>query len=454
MRHAAVALTALIWLNANAAGFDVRYWAWQRSEPSTDAQVQQLATQNVTTLYWHAGELEQGTAGWTWKARFNLPELRYDVIPVIRLETRQHQPFAPESLNQLVPLLAAAANPSGELQLDYDCPDALISDYAAMLQALRARVPHVSITALPHWSRSRAVHELGRCVDELLPMFYDFEPDPVRPGAAPIPLLQPEKIASYLRDWDGVETLWRVGLPVFARATVFDANGKSRGHIRQWSWDDICFNSALAFAASTDLGVTKFRAERETRVGNASVRGGQILVARLVDRAALAQAVSGAKQTNARGTVFFRLPDSTDPSGWSLSQLANPNAAPHFALHFDPATSQMELTNDGKGDLLPQFDPTSGRGYALQIEAPIAIFRDANEGDFWRLISHVHADDASRRAVPVPLATRLTFWFSALRAHETLRTGAIRLASGAELSQTRYRILNFAPQSNWQAVAP
>jgi hypothetical protein len=409
----------------------------------------------VSVLYWQAGELDQRNGEWHWGARFNLPALDAGIriIPVVRIETRQRQPFGDGSTNALLEMLASAANSAGELQIDYDCPDALISDYASMLKQLRTRVPHVSITALPHWSHTRAASELRGAVDELLPMLYDFQSDPIAPGAEPSPLIVREKIAEYLREWNELELPWRVGLPVFSRATVFDANGKSRGHIRQWNWDDICFNSGLALASTPQLGVTKFRAERDTHVGNGALRADQLLVTRIVDREALAQAISAAKSTNARGIVFFRLPDSTDPSGWSLTQLANLDAVPHFALRFDAATSELELTNDSDGDLVPQID-ASARGYALQIDAAAPVFRDASEGDFWRLIAHAQADDAERRAVPLPIATRLTFWLSGLRAHRTLRTGAIRLASGADFSQTRYRILNFAPQSTWQPVAP
>ena len=87
---------------------------------------------------------------------------------------------------------------------------------------------------------------------------------------------------------------WRAGFPVFARATVFDADNKSRGQVRAWSWDDICFNSALEIVAPTNLGVTVFRAKLDTRVENAAVHSGQLLVTRLPDRVALSRAVAAA----------------------------------------------------------------------------------------------------------------------------------------------------------------
>jgi hypothetical protein len=91
------------------------------------------------------------------------------------------------------------------------------------------------------------------------------------------------------------------------------------------------------------------------------------------------------------------------------------------------------------------------RGYALELDAPAAVFRDAQEGDFWRVLGHVDPDGV-RRAVAVPLATRLTFWFSHLRARQWLRTGLIQLAPGANLGQIRYRIRNAPGDSVWKNI--
>jgi hypothetical protein len=169
---------------------------------------------------------------------------------------------------------------------------------------------------------------------------------------------------------------------------------------------------------------------------------------RLPDRAVLAQAIAATRQTTARGLVFFRFPDSTDPSGWSLRQLGHLDAAPRLSVRVDPDTSIVELVNDSDADLAFPAEANQ-RGYALQIEAPAAIFRDASEGDFWRVTG-----DADGRAMTIPLATRLTFWFSHLRAHDRLRTGTIRLARAADFSQAQWRIMNFAPQSRWQPLQP
>jgi Protein of unknown function (DUF3142) len=430
------------------SGSEIGYWAWQRNETPSAAERQELAAQGVRAVYWQIGELIEDGVTWRWNGRFELPasmpELRF--VPVVRLESRERTPFSTASNASLVSALAQATRGADELQIDYDAPDRLIADYAAMLKQLHKIVPHLSITALPHWAHTSAVRELGGAADELLVMLYDFEPD--RKGAPPLPLIVSEKIERYLAEWDKTGVAWRVGLPVFARVTVFDAEGKSRGHVRAWNWDDICFNSALENVGPTNLGVTTLRAKRDTRVEDAAVRTGQLITTRLPDRAALSGAVAAAGRTTARGVVFFRFPDSTDPSGWSLRQLGHLEAAPLLSVRVNPDTSTIELVNDSDADLAFSAE-ANDRGYALQIEAPAAIFRDASDGDFWRVTG-----DAYGRAMTIPLATRLTFWFSHLRAHERLRTGTIRLAPAADFSQAQWRIMNFAPQSRWQPLQP
>ena len=61
-------------------------------------------------------------------------------------------------------------------------------------------------------------------------------------------------------------------------------------------------------------------------------------------------------------------------------------------------------------------------------------------GGFWRVAAHADPE-TTPVAVSVPLSTRLTFWFSGLRAGESIKSGLIQLAPNADLSEIRYRIL-------------
>jgi hypothetical protein len=450
-------VTTLFCSPANA--FDTAYWVWQRSEPLAADELTELSQQGVRTIYWQTGELENVGETWRWKARFALPQSSKDemrFVPVVRLESRAKSPFSKTSLDALLGALSAVAKNAGELQLDYDAPDRLIEEYAAALKKIHALVPKLSITALPNWSRSSALRVLENSVDELLPMLYDFKPDPVVEGAAPLPLLDPEKLERSLAEWSECKIAWRAGVPAFARVTLFDPSGKSRGHVREWNWDDLCFNKSLATLRPAALGLTVFNARAPTRLTNTPVAKNQVLSVRWSDRAGLIRVIDRAKKTSARGLVFFRLPDSSAPSGWSLRQLGHLEATPHFVLRKARASQQLELINESDADLEPRLSSATGhgdldRGYALELDAPAPVFRDAQEGDFWRVLGHVDPDGA-RRAVAVPLATRLTFWFSHLRAGQSWRTGVIQLAAGETFDQIRYRIRNVSGDSEWKNI--
>lgn len=446
-------------LCSSASAFDTSFWVWQRSEPLSDSERAELSAQGVRTIYWQTGELENVGETWRWKARFSLPQARdtgLRFVAVVRLESRERSPFSKTSLDALLGSLAAVMKDADELQLDYDAPDRLVEEYAAALKKIHGLVPRLSITALPGWSRRAVLDVLESSVDELLPMLYDFEPDPIVEGAAPLPLLLPEKLERSLAEWNRCQIAWRAGLPAFARVTLFDPSGKSRGHIREWNWDDLCFNKSLATLRPIALGVTVFQARSSTRVTNTPVKTNQLLAVRWPDRAGLAQVIGRAKKTNARGVVFFRLPDSSAPSGWSLRQFGHLDATPHFVLRKTGISPQLALLNESEADLEPRLSNANGggdldRGYALELDATAAIFRDVQEGDFWRVLGHVDPEGA-RRAVAMPLATRLTFWFSHLRARQSLRTGVIQLAPDATFDQIRYRIRNAPGDSEWKNI--
>jgi hypothetical protein len=151
---------------SSASAFETSFWVWQRSEPLSEPERAELAAQGVRTIYWQIGELENVGEAWRWKARFVLPQSRLGeliFVPVVRLESREKSPFSKTLLESLLGALSAVAKGG-------------------------RRTP-----ARLGFARSPR----GR----LLPMFYDFEPDPTVGffrmiahfvGAVPVPVPAPE----------------------------------------------------------------------------------------------------------------------------------------------------------------------------------------------------------------------------------------------------------------------
>ncbi len=458
-------VVALLWAQNEgvAAGFD--YWVWHRTQPLAERERQELVAQGVQTLYWHAGEMVQQPRGGTWRWK-NPPrpvagwagsECR--VVPVVRLTSDSRKPFAPEALAGLIPELKSVAGDAGAVQLDFDCPDRLLPDYAAALRSLRTTIPHLSITALAGWPRVAGFKELTSAVEEIAPMFYDLQADPtgVSADAPPPPLLDPEQIATVILPWKNCPIPWRAGLPSFARLTVFDRTGLFRGQIPNWSWEDVCFQSNLRTLAPTRLGVSLFRVAKETKVAATPVTEDEIVVSRFADRPALAKAVRLAREAGAQGVILFRLPDDTGPGGGSLESLGQleSDQRPSLILRTS-GEDRLELVNDSPVDLGPRLSGERNdrdRGYALEIDAPAPVFREAGAGDFWRVTSHTRPESDQPRPAPVTLATRLTLWFGDLPAHGTRQTGLFQLAASASVAQLRYRILHVEGASEWRPIS-
>jgi len=278
-------------------------------------------------------------------------------------------------------------------------------------------------------------------------MLYDYEAEPVLEKDAPLPLIDPKKIAKLIDDWHSCGKTWRAGLPVFARLSVYDSNQKLRGQIRNWNWDEICFNPSFQIVRRGDSGAVVAGATKPTTIANTPIKSGEKLVVRETDRRALRDAIDAAARAGAQSVVFFRLPDATASSGWSLHQLGHLDAQPQLVARYSADDQSLELANTGDGDLEPALTTRTLDGYALEIESIFSIFRDAHPGDFAHLTSY-----AGEKSVAVPFATRLRFRFSQLRAKQTLKTGLIQLAPDADFRQARYRILKPEGAFPWQSL--
>ncbi len=445
-----------------------RYWVWHRSSPPTGEEARRLSEQNARMLYWHAGTLRAEGEKWRLTGALQLPPVGRSpltIVPVLRLAADGAMPLGESAADSVAAVLGEALRRTGatEAQIDFDCPDRRLTEYATFLSRCRARIApaRLSVTALAGWSRSAAFGKLQESADALLPMFYDLQPDSpadVQTGRV-LPLIDATALQHQLESWRACRIPWFAGLPNYARVTIFDHAGRSRGHLRAWDWDAITFHPALLLATQPAPGVTVLSATSDITVAGTPVAKGELVACRVPDLAHLSQAISLAGRTGAAGVAIFRLPGEGSQGGWSLTQLGTlfrerQVDEPVFKLR--QIRNGVELVNVSGSDLPPRLSGTGGRqdrGWQLEVESSAgAVFREVSPGEFANVFGHRDPEAPEPKLVPMPFAERLTYWFGDLRAGRSRQTGLLQLAPGADPSSLRWRILHSPRNSEWQPI--
>ena len=448
--------------------FAPSYWVWHRSTALREEEIAELQRQRVEKVFWHVATAQAVDREWRLSATIKLPPRaagRIAIVPVVRIEPRRDVPLELAAADAFASLLQKIARQldATEVQIDYDCPDRRRADYARFLARCRSQLVPVRLSAavLAGWSSAPEFPQLVQGVDALMPMFYDLFPDApahVRSGQI-LPLLDAATVTRQIEAWRHCTVPWSAGLPNFSRVTVFNGDGRSRGHLREWDWDGVCFEPRLAFHSVCAPGVTIFRASDAVTMANTAVAGGEWIACRIPELSQLEAAVKAAREAGAAGFTLFRLPGERSQSGWSLQQLrvlgsADADREPVLRLRSLP--SGIELVNAGLNDLAPRLSGPKGpldRGWQLEIESSAgAVFRESSPGEFANVFGHVEPDAAEPKRVPIALAQRLTFWFANLPAGGTRQSGLLQLAPGAGVASLRWRVPGGGRFAEWQPI--
>ena len=443
------------------------FWVWHRGNGLANEDAARLRKNHVRSLYWHVGMVAVKDKAWAGDGPWLGPESSpsdsgVKCVPVLRgmmAGVRQ----LPADHTSLLNLIRRAMERwhADEIQLDFDCPDRLLADYARQLAACRTaiRPARLTITALAGWASLPVFGELQKSVDEIAPMFYDLvtdQPADVTRGHL-LPLLERGDLKRHLAAWSKCAIPWRAGLPCFARLSIFDTDGRSRGHIREWTWDDAAFHAGLRPLPADSPGIALFEVTDDTTLHDAPLRRGQRVVARVVDPAEAKVCADLARAAGAHSVCWFRLPTGSASSGWSLAQvLAGADAKPQLALRV--GTDSLRLENHGEGDLPPHLQHATGdqRGWQIELEdeSHRSVFREATAGDFAHVQGHTDPDATESREVGPSHATRLTFWFADLKSGTVRSAGLFQLAPDARMKSLRWRLRGGADGTSWQPVSP
>ncbi|HEY0256453.1 MAG TPA: hypothetical protein VGC39_03340 [Candidatus Methylacidiphilales bacterium] len=443
-----LSLVASCLLVQQAEAQEQSYWVWQRTDPLIAQDVKDLRAAGVKELYWHVGTINRDRSSWHWRERLPVDWVAIrascqgmQIIPVIRIEASSGLTFPEDSRAPLRKLLENLLSSAGSraLQIDYESPDRLIDEYADFLRGLKdqGRSWRLSISALVHWSKFG--RQLTGCADEITPMFYDLDPRSERLVGDGMPPLVGTDISSQLESWRSFPIPWKAGLPNFSRVTIIAPEGKNRGNLRGWTWNDIIFASFLQMATPTAAGQTLLEVKRDSLLGYTPLYAQEHLDLRYPDRGQLRRAERESLAAGAHGVIYFRLADENDPSGFSVRDL-NADQYHESALRLTRDDSgRFVLTNIGTTDLMPAVRGAGAdeRGYALEIEAQAPVWREAIAGDFAKATTA--AVGASGSALG---SARLEFWFAHLASGNSLATGYIDEAPSTKAVSIRWRIRN------------
>lgn len=400
------------------------YWVWHRSSPLTDGELRSLREAGVKRLYWQA--FETGWDGKGWKSnRISSPQKAYEgleVIPVFRLKPESAflgAPDAPVLLARQVRLWLEGKVEPAEIQIDFDCPDRLLGNYAEFLTKLGVEVSpvKVSITALASWPGRADFGKLARSVVSLAPMFYDLDADApadVMKGAYRAMADSPD--AKWIQSWSSCPRKWVAGLANFERVSFFDENGRLIGHARGWTHDALFFRRGLR-VESPGKGVTVFHADQAITVAGTRIPAGGRVVHRMPEMSSLRTLVNAADRAGASHVVYFALPGPGIEGAYTPGHLAQPEAPLRMTAEVD-TEGCVRLKNQGPTDIPAGI-------WELELESGnAASFRSASPGEF--------AETFIEDDLPAEHAGRIRLRFSKIPAGHSLRSGRL-VAQAAEV---------------------
>lgn len=318
-----LALAGVMWTAAaTAAGLPQDSYVWQRAW--SPAVTQAIREQADLIRSWRVLAAQSDRGGplrvFTPDAE-SLRNAGRPVVAVVRIDGARAR-WRESDLSAAIATLAAQwPLPLSGIEIDHDSATARLGDYAALLAALRQRLPpdlRLSVTALPAWLDSPDLDKLLAQVDEVVLQVHGVFP-------APHPLFEPDRAMGWAQRLSERSTKpFRLALPAYGITARRDNNG-----------------SVVAVEAEAPTGA-----------------GGTDAVRLRADPAQVARLLRELEKNPPRGLagiVWFRLPTAQDRQAWSPATLRavitgaplDASIRPQVAAGDRPGLMRLFLSNDG-----------------------------------------------------------------------------------------------------------
>jgi hypothetical protein len=248
------------------AELDLGMWYWHTPFAVSPEEENVLADMGVGTLYVRGGTFgtEGDGAALKLPQRYERPPKGVRIVLVYNFDPDLLRQFEKISLERLRADISAAVLESRTLsqnagiavagvQLDVDVPTRLLPRYADLLRSLRPQIGEgeFSITALPTWLDSKSFRQVCDAVDYVVPQFYEGRTGRTVDDLQPVG--DPEALRRGLEKLARLGRPFRVGLPAYGHALLYDDEGKLSSMYHGLSLGDALRHPGLKFERSEFL---------------------------------------------------------------------------------------------------------------------------------------------------------------------------------------------------------
>jgi hypothetical protein len=479
------------WWHRPLPPLEVGVWYWHHPYALSDHEAQQLRAAGVTQLYIRGGTFirDQDRVRETLAQQWNTGSFGLETQLVFNFDYSVVRSFSQLDLTRTADAVTtgvrqalalarqAGLKPTG-VQFDFDCATHSLPRYARLLKRLRNGlvggngVRQLSITALPTWYTSGAVRQVADAVDFMVPQYYEPRVAPMLNDFATISCLP--MVRQGMQAAAGVGHPFRVGIPAYGHALMYDDHGKLVGLYRDMTAMQAAQHRSFRLARAYPSDIDGKPATRATAIGEdlldfvaiQAAQSGKGLGYHLIydlptpDLVARHLALIRAERPReCRGVILFCYPEPdatlalplpalcaalrsqhTDPrltvsmktrkAPWDLIETGKPTAHP-------PVNLSVKVTNVGDGN---SFFATDAVTLTLHFDRPGLDELDARDFDgFETAYSGKMQSDKSRSDLDsieagrelqcsLPRADTIRVRKFQLRAGETARIGPIRVS--------------------------
>lgn len=405
----------------------IAFWAWRTEAPSEQEVGRAAREAGARALFLRAGQIhdEDGTLKRVRAVAGPFPRdielhLVYNSTPKVLAEFERLNPVRlagaiVDAYEQDIALATVDGASVAGLQLDIDAPTRLLSHYARVVRATRARLPpgtRLSITGLPTWMDSGSLKELLAAVDFWIPQCYGATiPQKLEQSIA---ISSPQAVARAVNRARAFDKPFYAGLSAYGYALLYDARGTLVALRGDMDPALIAQNSNLQLVTRSPFDTVAgqrdapvqgrtasewryvYRARGDGLIDGLILHAGDTLVLDVPSGASLresARAVRLLAGDKLLGLCIFRLPGNDDPATLPLEQVAAAlgEAATAGAVrvqaelsgqseaHDEPATKIISLTatNGGNASALLGKDALT-----IDLRVPAGSVRAVRPGGF------------------------------------------------------------------------